>query len=740
MTPTAHSLHPMSRRLLAAGLLSLAHAAWAQDAAAPAAKGGIQEVVVTAQKVAQPASKTPLALSVIGGDDLKDAGINDPRALTEAVANVQIGQESGKLQIAIRGVVSLDMTEKGDPSAAFNLDGAYIARPEAQTGAFFDIERVEVLRGPQGTLYGRNATAGAVNLITNKPTRIFGGKVSAELGNYNTRRIEAALNVPINATLSLRAAVSANRHDSYLKPGPNTDIPLESQDDRAGRLHLLASFSQATSLLLTAESSHVGGGGSAPVPMSNFFDGTPTDNLPFSPPGTGNNIKNPVYVDRGAAAQRTTALRFNATDAHRNNEANALRGEFKTTLGFADLTYQLAHMKTRLDEMQNGIYFGFPLTGDVNGKSSSTSHELRLNSNGSGALRWVAGLYKFNETIDRDTTYRTFITAPFGSFVALVPFLPHVTNSSTAAFGQATWSLRQDTRLTLGLRQTRDEKTGVDTLAGTPAATGSTSSTAAYNTAVKFTNTSWKLGLDHDLGRSLLVYASAATGYKSGGFNDQVTAGSYKPENLTAVEVGAKGRFLDNRLQLNANVFHYDYKDLQLTSIVCRTADPSTCGSVTTNAATAKVDGVEVEGKLQVGSAGLARVGLALNEAKFKAYKPNATDDFSGQRLDRAPAQVLSLGYTQRFNLASGAEISATVGTRLSSSYFISDPSVGIRYAQPSYHKSDLTLAWTDAAGKLGVQLFAKNIENTTTIESRVPGSFFLGDPRTFGVRANYSF
>ena len=164
---STQQLTPLSQVLLAAGLVAASLPGWAQDAAPAERKTAvIQEVIVTAQKTAQPASKTPLALSVVSADDLKDAGIVDARGLAEVTPNLQMSQESGKLQIAIRGVVSLDMTEKGDPSAAFNVDGVYVARPEAQMGAFLDLDRIEVLRGPQGTLYGRNATAGAINLIT----------------------------------------------------------------------------------------------------------------------------------------------------------------------------------------------------------------------------------------------------------------------------------------------------------------------------------------------------------------------------------------------------------------------------------------------------------------------------------------------------------------------------------------------------------------------------------------------
>jgi iron complex outermembrane receptor protein len=729
----------IARSLLAAGFLSGTSVAIAQTTPAPK-DGGIPEVIVTAQKIAQPASKTPLALSVISGDALKEAGVNDPRALAETLPNVEIAQETGMLQVAIRGVTSMDMTEKGDPSAAFHVDGAYVPRYEAQAVAFFDLDRIEVLRGPQGTLYGRNATAGAINLITNKPGKTLAGKVGFEIGDYNTKRFDAMINVPINEVFAMRAAVNTNKRDTYLHPGPNK-VPLESQDDKSARVHLLANFNANTSLLLTAETSQISGGAGSPVPITNFFTGTPVGTLPFSPPGRANNLANPVYVDLGTDAQRTAGWAFKQdANSHRDNQADSLRGEFKTRVGTIDLTYQLAGMRMKLDQIANGVYFGFPLTNFNLGTSRAISHELRLNSTGTGPLRWVVGAYSFNEKIDRESLYTTYITAPFGSFNVLVPFLPMVENNSKAVFGQATYALRNDTRLTLGVRETRDHKSGSDTLAGTAAVAPATKSTNAYTADVKFSNTSWRIGLDHDLSKNIMLYGSVSTGYKAGGFNNEAGAGIYKPEKLKSFEAGVKGRFFENNLQVAASAFHYDYKDLQLTSTSCLTNDPATCNSHTTNAANSTVDGVEFEGKLKVGQDGMLRAMLAMTDASFKEYKPSPTVDFSGQHLDRAPTSTIGLGYTHHFPLSNGGEITATADTRHSAAYFISDPAAGIRYRQPSYRKSDIAVGYASPDEKWTVQLFAKNLENVVKLESRVPGGFFIGDPRTYGLRAAYNF
>lgn len=688
---------------------------------ASAQDGPIQEVIVTAQKTAQPASKTPLALSVLGGDELRQSGATNAVALTELAPNVQISTDSGKLQVAIRGVVSLDTTEKGDSSTAFNVDGAYIGRTEAQLGSFLDLERIEVLRGPQGTLYGRNATAGAINLITNKPSAKLEGRVDMEIGDYATRRVEGMVNIPVNSTLALRAAAVTVRHDSYLNPGPNK-IGLEDQDDSAGRLHALLTFSPQTSWLLTAERSKSGGNGASTVPLTNFFTGAPVSG--------GNNLANPVYVDRGAGTQLTASAPYANYGSHKNDVATSLRSEFKTRLGdAADLTYQFARLHAEVDQLNNGTYFGFPMYNIVSGESTQRTHEVRLNSVGESAFSWVAGVYHFNEEIFRASSYNTVTPGP----LIVVPFRPNVDSRSKAVFGQLTYRLDPKLRVTLGARTTRDEKSGHDPLSGSLTGPG-------YSAHVESSKSNFRLAADYDLAPAVMVYGSLSTGYKAGGFND--TSGSaYKPENITSIEGGVKGRFFGNKLRLSAAAFHYDYKDMQLTSVVCTgVSTAANCGALTTNASNATVKGVEVEGNYNPTLDDRINFSVATSDGKFKKYLPNASDDWSGQQIDRAPAYNASLSYARTVMFDSGASLVARVGTRLNGAYFLSDSAAAIRYRQPAYRKSDIGVTYTAPSHSYYVQAYVRNIENEVTLDSLLPGGFGVGAPRTFGVRAGTQF
>ncbi|MFG6439068.1 TonB-dependent receptor [Roseateles sp. LKC17W] len=745
-----HSLH-IGRRTLGLTALALAAGqvlAQAEAPAAPAAaasepqassRSELPTVIVTAQKVMQPASKTAVALSVIGGEDLRLAGAVDARALQELSPSVQVTQESGRLQINIRGVMSINNTERGDPSNAFNVDGLYIGRPESQFSSFLDVERIEVLRGPQGTLYGRNATGGAVNVISKKPGNRLGGTVSVELGNYNARRAEATIDVPVNELLKLRAAVGSNKRDTYLKGGAG--VGLEDQDDMAARLHAMLTFSPDTSLLLTAEHSKVNANGFTPVTMKGSYTGTPKGGNA----NWYNDLLNPVYIGNDDDAQRTVDPYY-ARPTFRLNENNGLRAEFRHNFGPAELVYQVGHLKSTLSNSFISPFNGAPFLGEtLAGESEQLSHELRLHSTGTGPLTWVAGAYLFEEDITRSIRYNTFINP---NFTFRLKFEPTVENKAKALFGQSRYALTDTLKLVTGVRFSKDTKSARDEFNGG----GLTIPASPFNRTVDFSQTTWKLGLDWDLTRDTFVYGSVSTGYKAGGFNTSSDTLTYKPEELTAVELGIKTQAFKNRLQLSASVFAYDYADLQLTSTVCTTnaQNVNTCGSRTVNAASAKMTGLELEGRLRPWNDGTFDFGLSYNKSRFGSYQPvnkppaapTVVIDWTGQPLDRAPKGSLRLGYTHAFDLSNGSYFEVGATARYNSGYLMSSygDDYATRYHQPAFTKYDAQLVWRSADDRYSVQVFGKNLTEEINVENRQPGTVNIGEPRTYGVRISTKF
>ncbi len=691
-------------------LAGLAAGAQAQNAAADDGAGKIIEVMVTAQRVAQPASKTPLSLSVVSGEELKSAGAVNASSLTDMVPNVQIANVGGATTIAIRGVTSADTTEKGDPSASFNIDGVNLARPQSAGLAFYDLERIEVLRGPQGTLYGRNATAGAINLITNKPSDKFEAGGAVELGNYNTRKVDGMVNVKVNDTLALRAAVSGSKHDGYLRSVQGLARDYDDEDQVSGRLHALFKFSPDLSLLLSADASKIGGAGPGTVPYT-------------------------TYLNQSGRAQRTASP---SIQGDVNNRAHGYSAEFKANTGVGELVYQGAHRVFKRDEiMPRGFEPRAPAQYiSAVADYQQDSHELRLASS-FGALKTIGGLYWFKETSSIDFELFNFPN------LGRLAFIQDPTRStSKAVFGDATWSVTPDMHLTLGLRQTRDDKSRQGySIIGEPLI-----SRGVNDAAVGFSQSTGKLGADYALSKSTMVYATLSTGYKAGGFNDGTTDTNpflyYDPEKLTSLEVGLKGRFLNNSLQVTGALFGYNYKDLQLSSIAVDSN--GAVSSQTRNAAKARVGGLEVEGKYAAGADDKFNFSLTYLDATYKTYMPNLSTDWSGTRLDKSPRVSFSLGYTHHWNLEHGASIAAYVGTRYTGSYVMSDFANAQQFRQDGFRKSDATLTYS-AGGEQNwyLQAYVRNIEDKTVMtsySSNAVGNVGLAPPRLAGLRLGASF
>jgi iron complex outermembrane receptor protein len=677
-------------------------------------RGTIQEVFVTAQRISQSASKTPISLSVVSGEDLKAAGAVNASSLTELVPNVQISNNGGATVIAIRGVSSADNTEKGDPSASFNVDGVNYARPQSAGLAFYDLERIEVLRGPQGTLYGRNATAGAINLITNKPVDHFESNAAVEFGNYHGKRFDGMLNSKINDTLSVRAAVSSSKHDGYLRSTQGFSTNYDDDDSLSGRFHGLFKFSPNVSLLLSADTSTRKGSGAGSVPYDTF-------------------------ISKSGDAQRTATPSIQGSFENRSHGTSA---ELKLNTAVGEVTYQGAHRY-----MFNGgpAAVGQAVVGVVSTSTmvvadfNQTSHELRLASS-FGPWKTIGGLYWFKEQAVADARFLNF--PGIGSLI----FLGNPTMSrSKAAFGEATYSVTPDLHVMAGVRRTNDDKSRHGfTILGDPEFFRS-----ANDAAVSYSQTTGRVGADYALAKNTMLYATLSTGYKAGGFNDGTGATNpflkYDPEHLTSLEIGIKGRFLENHLQINADVFVYDYKDLQLTAVGI---DPSTGAnaSQTLNAAKASVSGVEVEGKYLVSSDDKINFSATYLDAHFKSYKPTATVDWTGYRLAKSPKVTVGLSYSHSFPFDNGASVSATVGTRYSASYLINDYGNGLQFTQGAYHMSDANVTYAPAGDKWSLQGYVRNIENKTIMTNYsasfagFPATVGLGTPRTAGVRLSAYF
>ncbi|WP_242129020.1 TonB-dependent receptor [Sphingobium sp. Sx8-8] len=730
--------------LLASAMIMSMPALAADEQAQAPQEAGYGDIIVTANRTQSLASKTPVALTAVTGEALIKAGVVNPTQLGDQVPNLSIDRANG-LQITIRGVTSSDGTEKGDPSAAFMIDGIYIARPQVQEVSFFDVERVEVLRGPQGTLFGRNTTAGLVNILTNKPKLgVTEGSVDLSYGNYDSRQATGVINLPVGEKVALRFAANYEQRDSFLRTGPRFTTSLDPfRKNISLRGSALFDLGRGQ-LVLRGDYSWIKGVTTNSLPTGQFFAN-------FNTPGV-----DPLYIGNGSTDSRMTLNIPFSGPLQRDNRTWGAQGDLDYDLGPVTVNYLGSYRSFHRVEDGVGYLAGaIAIPNTYAGSFWQTSHELRLVTNGDGPLKAQAGAYYFKEK-SAIGFYLLGLLSPTPGTTGYVYGFPQdpTIAESYAFFGQATYSLTDRLRLTGGIRYSHDLKSRIGAIVrcGTLACDASTDTRTPNAARRNFARTTWRAGIDYDLNDRSLLYGVVATGYKAGGFNDGCEAGTgagctlpaaalyYEPETLTSYEVGLKTRFANNAVRLNLSAFHYDYDGIQLSQAVTINNAPF---QVTTNAAKAKVDGVEAEGVIEPVRNSRFDASVTWLNARYTDYQPSATIDWSGKKLDRSPEWVFSAGYTQTFDLANGGNIQAGARTRVSDSFRLAALGTLNQFRVPGYSKTDVTLTYNAPGDRWYVQAFGKNLENSIVVTTASTGAFGtvqVADPRTYGVRTGFRF
>jgi iron complex outermembrane receptor protein len=721
----------------------------------------LDEIVVTATRMESSLSRTPLAVTALSGEALTEAGITNPTALQDRTVNLSIDRNNG-LQITIRGVSSTDNTEKGDPSAAFLLDGVYIARPQAQEVSFFDIERVEVLRGPQGTLYGRNTTAGLVNVLAARPKDEFAASLDATVGDYSTRQITGVLNLPLGPSVAIRAALNYDYRDSYLTRGSAAVHSIDpAKENLSGRVSVSFAPNDSIDVLLRADYSTIKGTGLEAVRASNLYQ------YPFAAPVAAQRGADPAWIARNSKSRRV----YNFADpraAVTDDSTGGVTGEVNWRVSDAwTATYLGSYREFDRQEAFSafiGAVPGFALSvpATFDGDYSQASHEVRFAFQGE-RLNFQTGAYYFREESGIALLLLGLQGPAPGVDGYVFGFPQDTVSKSLAYFGQGTFSVTDQFRLTAGLRYTKDDKSRVGATIlhanlgeplGFVASPTNPRPDSLNDAAVDYSKTTGRVGFEYDVGDRTLFYGSVSTGYKAGGFNDGCLAGApgcnsplataalfYSPEELTAYELGLKTQLADDRLRLFANYFHYDYNNLQLSSV------SNICGGpcqVTTNAGKAKVDGVEIEALAKLNPRNRIDASLSWLDARYTEYEIVPGVDLAGEALNRSPKWAFGLGYQHTVPLADGAQIELGIHTRYSAKYILLSSGLRAAFRQPSYHKTDIDVTYRPDDGRWYLGAFAKNLENEVTVGNVALAAGFpglndaaasLSPPRTVGVR-----
>lgn len=729
-----------------AGALFVAAPTMAQEAAATD-DGGVSDIVVTAQRRSESLQRAALAVSVVSGDELTQAGVSQAQDLTKLVPALKLSTAGGGgTQITIRGVGNFAGNPYAEPAVAVNMDGVYLARSSGPTGLYYDLERVEVLKGPQGTLYGRNATAGALNIIARKPQKEFGAQGSFEYGNYNKWRGELALNVPLGDVVSARVAGVISRRDGYLKDG--------YLDDRTDAIRGQLLFDQGgpASLLIAADYAHLGGKGpTGVIALSETGFVSPDPYLGPSLDGSNFILQNVSNLITGGANPNLLPPFKNDGFLDITNWGVSATGKYD--FGGAELTVIPAYRRSVSHYLHYNA--GFPVASDEYSKVTSVEARLASSDKGS-ALQWLLGGFFFNEDLNFDLR-------PFQG-VAYGVTQPILNTRSLAAFGQLTYSVSDTLRLTGGLRYT-DEKKKQDGQLGFGTGPGNPVTFVTLNGGrISESSVTWKAGLEYDAGPASLIYANVATGFKAGGFFASQAPNTARPEKLTAYTIGAKNRFLDNKLQLNFEGFYWSYKDKQVTHI--GPIQPFGFNLITENAGKAEIYGAEADLIWQPTSHDRLAANVQYLHSRYNNFVYNQTIltgppqtacavtpvnavsvsvDCSGRVLPRAPEWTLNLSYQHSFEIGDAGRLDAQVGTRIESRTVLGEEYLPGQY-QKGFMQSNASLTWHGSDDRYYISAYIDNIEDnvvkTASFVQPIIGLplVVLGDPRTYGVRVGFKF
>ena len=751
--------------------------------AADAPQAGLQEIVVTAQQRGENLQRAAVPVSVVTGADLIKSGTTGLAAL-KSVPALQVAASGQGNLVFIRGVGNFSFTPNSDPAAAFNYDGVYVGRSSSTVGTFFDLERIEVLKGPQGTLYGRNATAGAINVLPVQPK--FGetsGYGTLSYGNYNAINAEGAVNLGLGDNAGLRVSGAYSKHDGYQRDGTSAD------DSGAMRAQLKVALTPGLTVRVSADYAHVGGIAGGATYLGSYVFNAGTGQFVVTPSGfaPGEGLSTPA-----AALYRTTT-----------GAAGAIPGRFLDPLArlpYSD--FDIYGVQSQIDyKSKVGTFSLIPAwrharkdnfnvqsaqnIGDTN-VADQYSIEARLVSNPGKMIDYILGAYYFAEQIDDDTHNTTGASTNF--------LITHYSTKSPSAYGRLTFHATDWLRLTGGLRYTEDSKAFTSsartlalvctvpalcpatalmpytlTSAGQPVVPAVSGGSAPFSsgTIVRLADTlasgqsktskvTYRGAVELDVGAHSLLYASLETGYRAGGFNNDAP---FLPENITAYTVGSKNRFFNNRLQLNVELFDWEYKDQQLSFL--GVDGTGRVGVITRNIGSSRIRGAEFEALAKPLANTTLSATVQYVDSKYKSFTyttparpfvgctvtgaaPSFTVDCSGKSLLNAPTWTVNLAAQQVVPLGE-LELTLDVDTQYRSSRM-----TGFEYIAQEFQGatwiSNVQVALGPKNGRWSVAAFVHNIENNRykIYATPVPGSNLIAGidatPQTYGVRVSTHF
>jgi iron complex outermembrane receptor protein len=687
------------------------------------ATAALEEIVVTAERRAQSQQDVPLAITTISGDAVSASGITEIRDIALKTPNLTVTQFNiAEPQLFLRGIGSTNDSAGSDPTVSLFIDDVYIARSGAGTSDLYDLDRIEILRGPQGTLYGRNVTGGAISMITKKPSQDFEAKVSATVGDYGLSVLRAYANGPLSENLAGKVTLSKRDRDGYAKNIKNGQ-ELDDADNLSGRGQLLWTASDATEVMVGLDFSSDDNNGSC-------RDQTKFDAL--DQPAGGALVP---LVRAGVIAQGIDDPRTCGQSLEQFAEKDIFGALIKVTHDFGNmqLTSITGYREADYAWLQELTGGDTPpqLLGvaDFEGEESDQiSQEFRLTGE-TDKLYWIAGAYYINENVDR------FAQTPIQFGPVINPgllldqrYTQVADNTSYALFGQLTYSITDSLDLTLGGRQTWDEKNIDQSFSyGTNEIFSLTDLEDDWNAFTPRATLDWKFSDDH------MLFMTYSEGYKSGIFISQSTspvaaASTLAPEDAKNFEIGLKTEWLDNRLRVNATVFDLEVENLQLFRLVNFL--------LVSDNASMDASGLELDFSAAITDNFTVSGIYSSLDATFNG------GEFDGNKGRRAPDNKFSITADYQTTIGNGGRLNIGTSVSYVDDYF-NEVTNNDRSIQDSSTTWDASIRYTNQDEKWNVELWGKNLSDELITVHSINGSFggsvvLYAPPKTVGATFTY--
>ncbi len=692
---------------LVSALVALVPAsAYAQDASAEDANDQSKRlgtVTVTAQKREESSQDVPVALTAFSGDMAEEANIVAVEDLARFTPGLNIVQsDAARTRIRIRGVGSQKFDIGSDPSVGVFIDEVYIPRFSGAEFALLDVERIEVLKGPQGTLFGRNTPGGAISVITKDPSDTFEGFVEAGIGNKDSYSFKGRVAGPLSDTVSASLNYGEETEGGYVK----NDLTGNTNDETSRAAIAKLKFDPDSTLSITAslqytdiEADAILAGSEATLPNSQALP------LFLFPPGSTVTVNDDPFlatanIDGGLNIKSFMPilriekdfgdLTLTSISAYRDSEFDAIE-DFD---------------RTSADVGRTAIYE----------ESTTFSQELRVSN-----ANFIAGVFYYNDDAYRSDSFNWYsASVPYalaGGNVARDSAIVDLETESWAIFGQYEFNFTDRLSLTLGGRYTEDKKNY--TLAAESNAPGVPPVAVPYETSgdLSFDSFDPKASLEFNPTDDVLLYASYNQGFKSGGvqftaFREALADLVFEPEDIDAYEIGMKADLLNNTLRVNSAAYLYDYANLQLQRVEVVDGSPS---SVTRNAAEAEIKGLELDVTWLPTEELLLRAGYNYLDATFQDFVlPLTGDDLSGNTMPNSPEHTLSATIDYQKELSNSWMLGLGADWFWSSEQnhdvFDDDPVT----QQDAYNTGQLRMSLTSPNEGMRISVFADNVTDET--------------------------